>query len=391
MLHRQAGAAEAVPFVDLARVHTDLREDLRDAFDRVVGASSFTLGAEVEGFEEEFAAFCGTAQCVGVASGTAAITLILLAAGIGRGDEVIVPAHTYIASALGVLHAGATPIFCDVDGSTGLMDPAAAASAVSPRTAALLPVHLYGQACDMVSLGGVAERHGLAVFEDAAQAHGATLGDRRAGSLAAAAAFSFYPSKNLGALGDGGAITTDDSALAARCRELRNIGQRTKGEHVVAGFNERLDGLQAALLRAKLPHLDSWNADRRRAAGEYRSRLDGTVGLLGERSDSPCVFHLYPVRVRDRAGIGERLEGAGIATGVHYSPAVHLQPPFQAIGAPPAGSFPAAEAWAREELSLPMFPGLRTDEIERISRECQEAVIQPEFIPSSLAGGRAAG
>jgi dTDP-3-amino-3,4,6-trideoxy-alpha-D-glucose transaminase len=354
-----------VPFVDLGRQHEPIVAELRAAFDRVLGASAFTLGREVEGFELEFAAYCGTRHCVGVASGTAAITIALVAAGIGPGDEVIVPAHTFIASALGVVHAGATPVFCDVDDDTGLVDVDAAASALSERTAALLAVHLYGQACDMEAAAAFASRHRLLLVEDAAQAHGATFDGQRAGSLGNVAAFSFYPSKNLGALGDGGAICTDDDGIAAAARQLRHLGQRAKGEHVRIGWNERLDGLQAALLRVKLPHLDAWNAQRRAHAAAYAEALGDGLRLPVETPRTPSVFHLYPVRTPERDAVEERLSDHGVQTGIHYAPALHRQPPFSASYR--AEAFPHATAWAAEELSLPMFPGLTGTEIERVA------------------------
>jgi len=354
-----------VPFVDLARQHAPIREELRAAFDRVVDASAFTLGEEVVRFEEEFAAYCQVQQCVGVASGTAALTIALRAAGIGPGDEVIVPAHTFIASALGVLHAGASPVFCDVAEDTGLMDPAAAAAVISRRTAALLPVHLYGQTCAMDQLVPLARRHGLLILEDAAQAHGALCDGKRAGALGDVAAFSFYPSKNLGALGDGGAICTDKPDLAERAREFRHLGQRGKGEHVCAGFNERLDGLQAALLRVKLPHLDRWNEQRRVAASAYRRLLEGRARLLPDDPGRPPVYHLFPVRVPDRDRLARKLRDGGVQTGIHYSPSVPRQVPF--AGTSPL-DFPHADAWAAEELSLPMWPGLDEQALSRVAR-----------------------
>ena len=357
--------------MDLGRQHEPIRAELSAAFERVVGASAFVLGEEVESFEREFAAYCGTEQCVGVASGTAALTLAFAAAGIGPGDEVIVPAHTFIASALGVIHAGATPVLCDVDDDTGLIDPAAAADAVTDRTAAILAVHLYGQVCDMDALSEVANRRGLALFEDAAQAHGASCGDRRAGSLGIAAAFSFYPSKNLGALGDGGAICTNDAALADRARALRHIGQPRKGEHAYLGWNERLDGLQAALLRVKLPHLDGWN-DARRAHGErYRDLLGDGLRLVTERN--PSIHHLFPVRTSDRDGLAARLGERGVGTGVHYSPALTGHEALDGRVAS-RGDLRASHAWAAEELSLPMFAELRDDEVEHVARACAEAL-----------------
>src|SRR3954451_8790136 len=353
-----------VPFVDLARMHDPIADDLRAAFERVLGASSFTLGEEVEGFEREFAAYCGTRHCVGIASGTAALTIALVAAGIGPGDEVIVPAHTFIASALGVVHAGATPVFCDVEEETGLIDAAAAEGAVSDRTAAIVAVHLYGQVCDMAAVNAVAARHVLLVLEDAAQAHGATFEGRRAGSLGRVAAFSFYPSKNLGALGDGGAICTDDDGIASVARQLRHLGQRAKGEHVRIGYNERLDGLQAALLRVKLPHLDGWNAQRREHAAAYAEALGG-VRVPVERAQTPSTPPLYAVGTADREQLTQRLTDHGVQTGVHYSPAMHPHPPFKDDFR--ADAFPNALAWAAEELSLPMFPGLTTQEVERVA------------------------
>jgi dTDP-4-amino-4,6-dideoxygalactose transaminase len=356
-----------IPFVDLARQHAPIQADLRAAFERVLGASSYILGEEVARFEAEFAAYCGVDHCVGVASGTAALTIAARAAGIQPGDEVIVPAHTFVASALGLLHAGAVPVFCDVDAGTGLIDADAAADAVTSRTTAILAVHLYGQMADMDALESVATRSGLLVLEDAAQAHGAGYRDRRAGSFGAAGAFSFYPSKNLGALGDGGAICTNDARVAEEARRWRNLGQLGKGDHVLAGYNERLDGLQAALLRVKLPHLDRWNAARQARGAEYRDALEGSLRLLDERPESPSICHVFPVRVDDRDELAARLAEAGIATGIHYSPTVPAQPPF---GDGSDDAFPEAAAWAREELSLPMFESLTAAETARVSDVC---------------------
>jgi dTDP-3-amino-3,4,6-trideoxy-alpha-D-glucose transaminase len=363
----------SVPFVSLERDHAAIAAGLHAAFDRVVRTSAFILGEEVERFEREWAAACRTRHCVGVASGTAALTLMLQAAGVRPGDEVIVPGHTYIASALGVLHAGGVPVLCDVDAGTGLLDPEAVEDAIGPRTTAILAVHLYGQICDMGALGRVARRYGLALFEDAAQAHGARWRRRRAGGLGDGAAFSFYPSKNLGALGDGGAICTNDAGLAERVRHLRNLGQRRKGEHVVVGVNERLDGLQAALLGEKLPGLDAANRARRRHAAAYGLRLEGRVRLLAQRSETPCVYHLYPIRVAHRDAVAERLWAAGVETGVHYWPALHEQPALQGrvVVAHP---LVRAHAWAAEELSLPMSPTLQNDEVHRAADACIAAV-----------------
>jgi dTDP-4-amino-4,6-dideoxygalactose transaminase len=362
-----------VPFVGLTRQHARIEQDLKDAFARLLETSAFTLGPEVERFEAAFAEYCGAAECIGVASGTAALSLTLQAAGIGPGDEVIVPGHTFIASALGIAHVGATPVLCDVDDATGLIDPDAARAAVTERTAAIVPVHLYGQMCDMDAINALAAPKGIFVLEDAAQAHGARYRDGRAGSIGSAGAFSFYPSKNLGALGDGGAVCTSDPELAAGIRRLRHLGQRAKGEHVELGYNERLDGLQAALLSAKLPHLDGWNDARRAHAGRYAELLPEAVKLLGERPESPCTYHLFPVRVADRdalaAGLGERR----IQTGVHYSPAIAGHPAWSHASAPPVhGELPNSDAWAAQELSLPMFPELEPGEIERVADAVRE-------------------
>jgi dTDP-4-amino-4,6-dideoxygalactose transaminase len=359
--------------VALDRQHAPIAAELEEAFRRVLGASAFILGGEVDAFEREFADYCGAADAVGVASGTAALTLATAALEIGAGDEVIVPAHTFIASALGVMHAGATPVFCDVDGGTGLIDPAAAEAAITDRTAAIVAVHLYGQCCDMDALRAVADRHDIALIEDAAQAHGATWRGRRAGSFGDAACFSFYPSKNLGALGDGGAVCVRDAAIATRVRALRHLGQPRKGEHAYTGWNERLDGLQAAMLRVKLPHLDGWNEARRRHAASYRDALGTTIALLEERPESPSIQHVFPVRTDDRDGLAEALGDVGVATGVHYSPACYRQPPFLPNGAPD-GTFPEADAWASQQLSLPMFEHLTTAEVDHVVGSVRAAV-----------------
>ena len=344
--------------------HEPIKQELRAAFDRVLASSAFTLGAEVEEFEAEFARYCEVQHCVGVSSGTAALTLLLRAYNIGPGDEVIVPAHTFIASALAVAYVGATPVLCDVMEDTGLIDPSCARSATGPRTAAILAVHLYGQVCDMNALEEITGPHGIILLEDAAQAAGSRYRGRRAGSLGAAAGFSFYPGKNLGALGDGGAICTDDALLAARLRRLRNIGQRAKGEHVELGYNERLDGLQAALLRVKLPYLDQWNEARRLHAGRYRALLAQTAKLPVERPETPCTYHVFAARFADRDHVSQVLREAGVETGVHYSRPVHGHEAFSEL---PHGGLPAAEAWAAEELSLPMHPDLTAPETEQVA------------------------
>jgi dTDP-3-amino-3,4,6-trideoxy-alpha-D-glucose transaminase len=363
----------SVPFATLDREHAELASELHEAFDRVLHRSGFVLGEEVDRFERAWAHSCGVSECVGVGSGTAALAIALQAAGIARGDEVIVPAHTYIASALALLHAGAIPVLCDVEDGTGLLDPDAAAAAVGPRTAAILVVHLYGQLCAMPAFERLAERHGLALIEDAAQAHGAEGYGRRAGAFGLAAGFSFYPSKNLGALGDAGAICTDDPELARRARQIRNLGQRRKGEHLVPGVNERLDGLQAAFLNVKLRLLDSANAARRRHARAYRRALEGCVALLEERPATPCVYHLFPVRVPERDAVAAYMRDSGIATGVHYPVPLQRQPALRGLTVD-CGDLDTATAWAREELSLPMSPQLRCAEVEAAAHACAAAV-----------------
>jgi dTDP-4-amino-4,6-dideoxygalactose transaminase len=355
--------AVSVPFVDLERVHAPLREELDAAVAAVIQRGDFILGAAVDEFERDFAAYVGSDHAVGVNSGTAAIAIAIAAAGIGPGDEVIVPAHTFIASALGVVHAGATPVFCDVEETTGLIDLDSAAAVAGPRTAAVLPVHLYGQVCDMDAVARFAGDRGLAVIEDAAQAHGASWAGRRAGSVGLVSAFSFYPSKNLGAFGDGGAICTSDPAIAERARRLRHLGQLGKGDHLVSGFNERLDTIQAAVLRVKLPFLDAWNRTRVEAAELYRARLAESHRLLPVRAGADDIYHLFPIRLGDRDGVAERLAASGVGVGVHYSPAVHEQPPFAAAA---HGQLTRAEAWAAGELSLPMFAGITEQEVDRV-------------------------
>lgn len=349
-----------VPFMDLARLHRPLEAELTAEFERVLGASAFVLGSEVEQFEREFAAYCGTAHAVGVASGTAALTMMLQAAGIGAGDEVIVPAHTFIASAFAVLHAGAIPVSADVDADTGLIDPDAVRAAITPRTSAVLVVHLYGQPCDMDALLAVTEERGLALFEDAAQAHGSDYRGRRAGGLSKAGAFSFYPSKNLGALGDGGAVTTDDAVLAEELRKLRDLGRRGP-THDLLGYNERLDGVQAAWLRVKLRHLDGWNAARRELAAAYDSALGPAARPLPQSDRATGNYHLYPIRLPDRDRVAKALEGQGVSTGVHYPLALPDQPALPMMHGADA---PHARRWAAEELSLPIFPDMTEAEFE---------------------------
>ncbi|MCR4399292.1 MAG: DegT/DnrJ/EryC1/StrS family aminotransferase, partial [Syntrophomonadaceae bacterium] len=322
-----------VPFLDLPRLHGEIQGELEAAFRRVVAGGSFVLGEEVAVFEREFAAYCGTRHCIGVGSGLDALHLLLRAAGIGPGDEVLVPANTFIATWLAVAHAGATPVPVEPDPHTYNLDPDRLEEAITPRTRAVVAVHLYGQPADMDRILAVARRHGLRVFEDAAQAHGARYKGRRTGSLADAAGFSFYPAKNLGALGDGGAVTTDDDELAARVRWLRNYGSPARSLHQLAGFNSRLDELQAALLRVKLPHLDRWNRLRACLAEAYSQALadSGVIPPWVPEWAEPA-WHLYVVRSRQRGRLQEGLARAGVATLIHYPVCPHLQGAFRHLG-----------------------------------------------------------
>jgi dTDP-4-amino-4,6-dideoxygalactose transaminase len=338
-----------------------LAAELEAAYRRVIASGQLILGPELEAFEGEFAAYCGAAQAVGVGNGLDALTLALRAAGIGEGAEVIVPSHTFAATWLAVVQAGARPVPVEPDAATYTITAEAVAAAVTPRTAAVIPVSLYGHPVDMDPIMALAGRHGLFVLEDAAQSHGAEYQGRRTGALAHAAAFSFYPTKNLGALGDGGAVTTSDTALAERLRKLRNYGSVRKYEHELPGVNSRLDELQAAFLRAKLPRLDDAN-DRRRAHAEaYGAALACVAGLTlpEEAAWASHVHHLYVVRCADRTAIQGRLEVAGIQTLIHYPVPCHLQPAFTHLGFR-QGEFPLAEQLAREVLSLPLWPGMPT-------------------------------
>jgi dTDP-4-amino-4,6-dideoxygalactose transaminase len=352
-----------VPFVDLRSQHEALSADLQAAFNRVLNASSFILGEEVAAFEQEFAAYLGARHAIGVSSGLDALRLSLIALGIGPGDEVIVPANTYIATALAVSACGATPVLVDADAATNGIDPAAARAALTGRTKAILPVHLYGQPCDIGAIQDIAAHAGVAVVEDACQAHGARVNGRACGTFGAAGCFSFYPSKNLGAAGDGGMIVTDRADIADRIRLLRDVGQARKYQHAVKGFNARLDGLQAAFLRAKLVHLDRWNALRAERAAAYADDLQGIggVGLPARLTAPEHVYHLFVVRVGRRDAFMKHLAGAGIQTGIHYPVPIHLQPAYADLGYRP-GSFPLTEQLANEIVSLPMYPELTPDQ-----------------------------
>jgi dTDP-4-amino-4,6-dideoxygalactose transaminase len=364
-----------VPFVDLATEHRELRTEIDEAIRRVIQDGSFILGRDLEDFEKEFAAYCGSRHAIGVGSGLDALTLALQARGIGPGDEVITAANTFIATALAVSRVGATPVLADCNESDFNLNPDAVEKAITPRTRAVIPVHLYGQLAPIDAILDVARRHGLFVLEDAAQAHGAGKQGQRAGSFGDAGTYSFYPAKNLGALGDGGLVVTDDDGIAAQIRMLRNYGQRKKYEHAVVGTNSRLDTLQASVLRAKLPALDRRNEARRAAADGYRRRLSGLPLVLPRAPEEPGrhVYHLYVVRVAERDQVQRRLAAAGIQTGIHYPQPIHLQEAYRHLGIGP-GTYPVAERLAGEVLSLPMFPSLTDDQIDRVGSALEEAL-----------------
>ncbi|MBV8583524.1 MAG: DegT/DnrJ/EryC1/StrS family aminotransferase [Candidatus Eremiobacteraeota bacterium] len=354
-----------VPFVDLATQYAAIRGEVLPAMEEVLESAAFVLGPHVVAFEQHFAAYIGARYCVGVESGTAALKLALAGLGIGPGDEVVLPANTYIASALAISAVGATPLPVDVDDAYGL-DPNAFEAAITPRTKAVMPVHLYGQAVPMRPILDVAERYGLRVVEDACQAHGAKIDGRRAGAIGDAGCFSFYPGKNLGAYGDGGAIVTNDERLYERLLLERDFGQKRKYEHLIKGDNCRLDAIQAAVLDVKLRYLDEWNERRRDHAALY----DALLAIAGfetpkNRNAEGHVYHLYVTQVRDRDRVRDELASRGIATGIHYPVPIHLQPAYADLGILP-GRFPVTETAARRTLSLPMYPELEANQIRHV-------------------------
>lgn len=356
-----------IPFVDLRAQHQAIRHELDAAIAAVLARADFVLGPEVEAFEEAFAEYCGVRHAVAVNSGTSALHLALLAAGVGPGDEVITVPFTFVATAIAIEMSGARPVFVDIHPETFTMDPARIPNVVTARTKAIIPVHLYGQPADMDPILEVARRHGLVVIEDAAQAHGAEYCGRRTGGLGQLGCFSFYPSKNLGACGEGGLVSTDDSALAREVRMLRDCGQDRKYHHVRRGFNYRLAGIQGAVLGVKLKYLDPWTRLRRTHAAHYGQALAGAgVGCPAEAPYARHVYHLFVVRTRARESLRDSLAAEGIQTGLHYPSPVHRQPAYADLGYP-AGSFPASEQAAAEVVSLPMFPELTADQIGRVA------------------------
>ena len=365
-------ADQDVPFVDLSAQHEGMAAEIREAIARVLGNGRFILGPEVTAFEREFARVAGTAEAVGVASGTDALTLSLWALGVGPGDEVITTPLTATFTALAISRTGATPIFADVDPKSLTLAPGSVAEKIGPRTKALLPVHLYGSPCDMPALLEIADPEGIAVIEDACQAHGAALEGRPAGSWGRAGCFSFYPTKNLGALGDGGLIATNDRELARRLRRLRNGGQENRYVHEEVGFNSRLDEMQAAVLRTKLPYLAAWTERRRALASLYRQHLEKAPLVWVDslpKTESAC--HLMVARAPERDRLQKVLQAAGVQTLIHYPVPAHLQPAYRNLGQR-AGSCPEAERAAGEILSLPLYPELSEAQVERVAGAVRE-------------------
>lgn len=363
----------SVPMVDLKAQYARTRAEIDAALSRVVESARFIHGEDCDLFEKEFAAYCGAGHACGVANGTDALALALRAYGVGPGDEVVTVANTFIGTAEAILLNGARPVFVDVEPDTFTMDPQRVERALSPRTRLILPVHLYGHPADMKAINEIAGRHGLPVLEDAAQAHGAEADGKRAGALAHAACFSFYPAKNLGAWGDAGMVVSDDGTFVARVRELANHGETRKYEHRVAGTNSRLDTLQAAVLRVKLRHLDQWNQERRERVAAYTSALAGesSVVLPRERPGARSAWHLFTIRSADRDRLKARLQREGIATAVHYPKPLHLQPALEALGGR-VGDLPVSERLSGEVLSVPLYPEMPLEAVALVAAEVRD-------------------
>src|SRR5271165_3215890 len=363
-----------VPYLDLKAQYQSIKPEIDAAIARVLDSCQFVLGPEVAGFEEEFAAYCGTDECIALNSGTSALHLALLAAGIGPGDEVITVPFTFVASVAAITYTGARPVLVDIDPRSFTIDPSAIEAAITPRTKAILPVHLYGQPADMDPIMEVARRHGLVVIEDAAQAHGAKYKGRSIGSVADITCFSFYPTKNLGAYGEGGAVTTNHAEYARTIRMLRDWGQGGKYHHLLRGYNYRMEGLQGAILRVKLRHLEDWTEARRKVAGKYDRLLANCgVELPVEMPWARHVYHLYTLRSEDRDGLQAALLAEGIQTAVHYAVPAHLQPAYADLGYG-KGAFPKSEGAASQVLSLPIYPELSEQAIASVAGAVKRAV-----------------
>jgi len=363
-----------IPFVDLKTQYQSIKPEIDEAIGRVLETGAFALGPAVAGFEEKFAPYCGVAHAAGVNTGTSALHLALLALGVGEGDEVIAPAMTFIATISAIDYTGARPVFVDVDPVSYTIDPAKIEAAITPRTKAILPVHLYGQCADMDPILAIAEKHGLVVLEDAAQAHGAEYKGRRAGSMGAMGCFSFYPGKNLGAYGEGGAVVTNNPDLDKTVRMLRDWGMERKYYHDLKGFNYRMEGLQGAVLGVKMKYIEGWTESRRIAAQRYRDRLANMEGIVlpQENPEGRHVYHVFALLLKNRDEVVSRMHAAGIGVGIHYPIPVHLQKCFAELGGK-AGDFPVAEQMGREELSLPLFPELTVEQIDGVATELEKA------------------
>jgi len=356
-----------VPFVDLKAMHAPIRGEIDQVIREAIDNAAFIGGRFLSEFEQNFARFCGVEHAVSAGSGTAALHMALLAYGVGPGHEVITVAHTFAATVEAILHAGATPVFVDVDPATYTMDPARIEAAVTPRTRAIIPVHLYGQCADMDAINAIARKRGLVVIEDAAQAHGARIGERRAGSFGEMACFSFYPAKNLGAFGDAGMIVTRDAEKARVARLIADHGSPDKYHHTVLGYNYRCDAIQAAILNVKLRRLEQWNEQRRRAAKKYGELLGGIEGVAVPAERFHHVYHLYVIRVARRDPLRDFLAKRNIATGLHYPVPMHLQPMMAGHPQAKAGALPVTERLVGEILSLPMFPDLSDAQVVEVA------------------------
>jgi dTDP-4-amino-4,6-dideoxygalactose transaminase len=367
-----------IPYADLQAQYRSIKTEIDAAVLRVLDSAQFILGEEVAAFEREFAAYAGAGEAVGLNSGTSALHVALLAAGVGPGDEVITVPYTFVATAAAIVYAGATPVFVDVDPVTCCMAPDQIERVITPRTKAIMPVHLYGHPADMDPILEIAARHGLVVIEDAAQAHGARYKNRPCGSIGEVAGFSFYPGKNLGAYGEGGAAVTNDAAMAKRMRLLRSWGEERRYEHTIKAFNYRMDGIQGAILRVKLRHLEPWTEARRARAADYARAFAGSsVRIPVEMPGCRHVYHVYAVRLRNRDDVRAQLQAKGIQTGVHYPIPIHLQPAYRDLGYK-AGDFPVSEAIAAEVLSLPIFPEMTTMQVQDVADAvlaAEEAVV----------------
>jgi dTDP-4-amino-4,6-dideoxygalactose transaminase len=364
----------AIPLLDLRAQAAALRCELERAVGTVLASGRYVLGEPVERFERDFAEFCGVQYAIGVNTGTSALHLALLAAGIGPGDEVITTPMTFVATVAAILYIGARPRLVDIDLATGNIDPDAVGNAITPRTRAILPVHLHGRVAAMTAICEIARSRGITVIEDAAQAHGALQRGKRAGALADVGCFSFYPGKNLGACGEGGALTTHDPEIARRARLLRDWGQERKYVCVMQGFNYRMDAIQGAMLGVKLRHLEGWTIARQARAAYYDTVLASLdIQRPPPAGDGGHVYHVYAVKVPDRDGIHQRLMEAGIQTSMHYPVPVHLQPAYSELGYGP-GAFPNAEAFAAETLSLPIYPELSEAQVERVCTALKSAI-----------------